>query len=78
MEYIDEMIKLCYIVVICDLDDFMCNKYFLCLYLFNCYIELFIVMIMYNEDEVLFVCIMNVCVIFFVVLWFDRLDLDNV
>lgn len=59
MEHIDEMTKLRYTAATCDPDDFMRNKYSLRPYLLNRHTELFIVMTMYNEDEVLFVRTMN-------------------
>lgn len=77
MEHIDEMTKLRYTAATCDPDDFMRNKYSLRPYLLNRHTELFIVMTMYNEDEVLFVRTMNACVTSSVVPWLDRPDPDN-
>lgn len=55
----DEMTKMRYTAATCDPDDFMASKYSLRPYLYNRQTELFIVMTMYNEDEVLFVKTMN-------------------
>lgn len=52
-----------YTAATCDPDDFMRSKYSLRQYLYGRDTELFIVMTMYNEDEVLFVKTMNACVI---------------
>lgn len=59
MEHIEEMTKLRYTAATCDPDDFMRQKYSLRPYLLGRQTELFIVMTMYNEDEVLFVRTMN-------------------
>ncbi|EJF67235.1 chitin synthase [Dichomitus squalens LYAD-421 SS1] len=59
MEKAEEMTKLRYTAATCDPDDFMRNKYTLRPYLMGRRTELFIVMTMYNEDEVLFVRTMN-------------------
>ena len=61
----EEMTKLRYTAATCDPDDFMRNKYSLRPYLMGRRTELFIVMTMYNEDEVLFVRTMNAYVHFF-------------
>lgn len=61
----EEMTKLRYTAATCDPDDFMRNKYSLRPYLMGRRTELFIVMTMYNEDEVLFVRTMNAYVVFF-------------
>lgn len=46
---------MCYIVVICDFNDFIFkNGYDLCFCMYNWYIEFFIVIIYYNEDKVFF------------------------
>lgn len=55
----EEMTKLRYTAATCDPDDFMKSKYTLRPYLYGRQTELFIVMTMYNEDEVLFVKTMN-------------------
>lgn len=55
----DEMSKLRYTAATCDPDDFMSSRYSLRQYLKGRQTELFIVMTMYNEDEVLFVKTMN-------------------
>lgn len=55
----DEMNKMRYTAATCDPDDFMRSKYFLRPYLYGRHTELFIVMTMYNEDEVLFCRTMN-------------------
>ncbi len=55
----EEMTKLRYTAATCDPDDFMRSKYSLRPYLYNRQTELFIVMTMYNEDEVLFCRTMN-------------------
>ncbi|CCM03651.1 uncharacterized protein FIBRA_05795 [Fibroporia radiculosa] len=59
MEGNEEMTKLRYTAATCDPDDFMRNKYSLRPYLYSRHTELFIVMTMYNEDEILFVKTMN-------------------
>ncbi|KAH9837347.1 chitin synthase [Rhodofomes roseus] len=59
MEDSEEMTKLRYTAATCDPDDFMRKKYSLRPYLYNRHTELFIVMTMYNEDEVLFTRTMN-------------------
>ncbi|KAI8990609.1 chitin synthase 2 [Trametes punicea] len=59
MEHIEEMSKLRYTAATCDPDDFMRQKYSLRPYLMGRRTELFIVMTMYNEDEVLFTRTMN-------------------
>ncbi|KZT73214.1 glycosyltransferase family 2 protein [Daedalea quercina L-15889] len=59
MDDIEEMTKLRYTAATCDPDDFMRKKYSLRPYLNNRHTELFIVMTMYNEDEVLFTRTMN-------------------
>ncbi|KAJ8483166.1 hypothetical protein ONZ51_g4901 [Trametes cubensis] len=59
MENIEEMTKLRYTAATCDPDDFMRQKYSLRPYLMGRRTELFIVMTMYNEDEVLFTRTMN-------------------
>ena len=55
----EEFTKLRYTAATCDPDDFMRNKYTLRPYLMGRRTELFIVMTMYNEDEVLFCRTMN-------------------
>lgn len=55
----EEMTKMRYTAATCDPDDFMRRKYSLRPYLYGRRTELFIVMTMYNEDEVLFVKTMN-------------------
>ncbi|KAH9949390.1 chitin synthase [Amylocystis lapponica] len=55
----EEMTKLRYTAATCDPDDFMRSHYSLRPYLYKRHTELFIVMTMYNEDEVLFVKTMN-------------------
>ncbi|KAF8578758.1 glycosyltransferase family 2 protein [Ramaria rubella] len=55
----EEMTKMRYTAATCDPDDFMRKKYTLRPYLYGRQTELFIVMTMYNEDEVLFVKTMN-------------------
>ncbi|KAJ3477033.1 hypothetical protein NLI96_g10743 [Meripilus lineatus] len=59
MERQEEMTKLRYTAATCDPDDFMKSKYSLRPYLLGRKTELFIVMTMYNEDEVLFCRTMN-------------------
>lgn len=59
MDNIEEMTKLRYTAATCDPDDFMREKYSLRPYLLGRRTELFIVMTMYNEDEVLFTRTMN-------------------
>ncbi|KAF8899212.1 chitin synthase 2 [Infundibulicybe gibba] len=56
---IEEMSKMRYTAATCDPDDFMSSRYSLRPYLLGRETELFIVMTMYNEDEVLFVRTMN-------------------
>ncbi|KAI0360959.1 chitin synthase 2 [Trametes cingulata] len=59
MDHVEEMTKLRYTAATCDPDDFMRQKYSLRPYLMGRRTELFIVMTMYNEDEVLFTRTMN-------------------
>ncbi|KAF8841959.1 glycosyltransferase family 2 protein [Paxillus ammoniavirescens] len=59
MSDVEEMTKMRYTAATCDPDDFMRRKYSLRPYLYGRRTELFIVMTMYNEDEVLFVRTMN-------------------
>ena len=59
MDKTEEMSKLRYTAATCDPDDFMRQKYTLRPYLMGRRTELFIVMTMYNEDEVLFCRTMN-------------------
>ncbi|KAH0591202.1 hypothetical protein H2248_001294 [Termitomyces sp. 'cryptogamus'] len=56
---VEEMSKMRYTAATCDPDDFMSARYTLRPYLMGRPTELFIVMTMYNEDEVLFVRTMN-------------------
>ncbi|RDB28666.1 Chitin synthase 2 [Hypsizygus marmoreus] len=56
---VEEMSKMRYTAATCDPDDFMSSRYSLRPYLLGRHTELFIVMTMYNEDEVLFVRTMN-------------------
>ncbi|KAK0208700.1 chitin synthase [Desarmillaria ectypa] len=58
-EHEEEMTKMRYTAATCDPDDFMKSRYSLRPYLYGRHTELFIVMTMYNEDEVLFVKTMN-------------------
>ncbi|KAF9055943.1 chitin synthase 2 [Panaeolus papilionaceus] len=55
----EEFTKMRYTAATCDPDDFMASRYSLRQYLSGRQTELFIVMTMYNEDEVLFVRTMN-------------------
>jgi chitin synthase len=55
----EEMTKMRYTAATCDPDHFMASKYSLRPYLYGRHTEIFIVMTMYNEDEVLFVKTMN-------------------
>jgi len=55
----EEMSTMRYTAATCDPDDFMRKKYTLRPYLYGRKTELFIVMTMYNEDEILFVKTMN-------------------
>lgn len=55
----EEMTKMRYTAATCDPDDFMGSRYSLRPYLLGRQTELFIVMTMYNEDEVLFCKTMN-------------------
>ncbi|KAL1713663.1 glycosyltransferase family 2 protein [Schizophyllum commune] len=55
----EEFSKMRYTAATCDPDDFMKSRYTLRQYLSGRHTELFIVMTMYNEDEVLFVKTMN-------------------
>ncbi|TFK87587.1 glycosyltransferase family 2 protein [Polyporus arcularius HHB13444] len=59
MDKTEEMTKLRYTAATCDPDEFMRQKYTLRPYLMGRRTELFIVMTMYNEDEVLFCRTMN-------------------
>ncbi|KAF8665496.1 hypothetical protein AX16_000511 [Volvariella volvacea WC 439] len=56
---VEEMSKLRYTAATCDPDEFAPLRYTLRPYLYKRHTELFIVMTMYNEDEVLFVRTMN-------------------
>ncbi|KAF9469704.1 chitin synthase [Collybia nuda] len=56
---VEEMSKMRYTAATCDPDDFMSSRYSLRQYLMGRQTELFVVMTMYNEDEVLFVKTMN-------------------
>ncbi|KAG8801967.1 Chitin synthase, class 2 [Serendipita sp. 398] len=58
-EKAEEFCKMRYTAATCDPDDFVRNKYSLRPYLYGRHTELFIVLTMYNEDEVLFVRTMN-------------------
>jgi Chitin synthase./Chitin synthase N-terminal. len=60
---IEEFSKMRYTAATCDPDDFMASRYSLRPYLLGRQTELFIVMTMYNEDEVLFVRTMNAWVV---------------
>ncbi|KAG9092245.1 Chitin synthase, class 2 [Ceratobasidium sp. UAMH 11750] len=55
----EEQTHMRYTAATCDPDDFATSRYSLRPYLMNRQTELFIVMTMYNEDEVLFVKTMN-------------------
>lgn len=55
----EEMAKMRYTAATCDPDEFLSSRYTLRPYLLGRHTELFIVMTMYNEDEVLFVKTMN-------------------
>ncbi|EIN14423.1 glycosyltransferase family 2 protein [Punctularia strigosozonata HHB-11173 SS5] len=55
----EEHTKMRYTAATCDPDDFMSSKYSLRPYLYGRKTELFIVLTMYNEDEVLFCKTMN-------------------
>ncbi|KZT30962.1 glycosyltransferase family 2 protein [Neolentinus lepideus HHB14362 ss-1] len=55
----EEMSMMRYTAATCDPDEFMRSKYSLRPYLYGRQTELFIVMTMYNEDEVLFTKTMN-------------------
>lgn len=59
MSSAEEMTKMRYTAATCDPDEFMRRKYSLRPYLYGRHTELFIVMTMYNEDEILFVKTMN-------------------
>ncbi|KAI0316482.1 chitin synthase [Amylostereum chailletii] len=59
MDHAEEMTKMRYTAATCDPDDFMRQKYSLRPFLYGRQTELFIVMTMYNEDEVLFCRTMN-------------------
>ncbi|KAF8079053.1 chitin synthase 2 [Lyophyllum atratum] len=56
---VEEMSRMRYTAATCDPDDFMSSRYSLRPYLLGRQTELFIVMTMYNEDEILFVKTMN-------------------
>jgi chitin synthase len=60
----EEHTKMRYTAATCDPDDFMASKYSLRPYLYGRKTELFIVLTMYNEDEVLFCKTMNASVLF--------------
>lgn len=59
MSDVEEMTKMRYTAATCDPDEFMRRKYSLRPYLYGRHTEIFVVMTMYNEDEVLFVKTMN-------------------
>lgn len=59
---LEEMTTMRYTAATCDPDDFMRSNYSLRPYLYGRQTELFIVMTMYNEDEVLFAKTMNALV----------------
>ncbi|KZV65585.1 glycosyltransferase family 2 protein [Peniophora sp. CONT] len=59
MDSVEEFTKMRYTAATCDPDEFMRSKYSLRPYLYGRQTELFIVMTMYNEDEVLFTRTMN-------------------
>ena len=63
MDGAEEFTKMRYTAATCDPDDFMRSKYSLRPYLYGRQTELFIVMTMYNEDEVLFTRTMNAYVV---------------
>jgi chitin synthase len=63
MDNVEEMTKMRYTAATCDPDDFMRSKFSLRPYLYGRHTELFVVMTMYNEDEVLFCRTMNSCVV---------------
>ncbi|TRM61502.1 glycosyltransferase family 2 protein [Schizophyllum amplum] len=56
---VEEFSKMRYTAATCDPDDFMGSRYALRQFLSGRHTELFIVMTMYNEDEILFVKTMN-------------------
>lgn len=62
---VEEFSKMRYTAATCDPDDFMASQYSLRQYLWGRHTELFIVMTMYNEDEVLFVKTMNAYAYYF-------------
>lgn len=55
----EEHTKMRYTAATCDPDDFMRSKYSLRPFLYGRHTELFIVLTMYNEDEILFCKTMN-------------------
>jgi hypothetical protein len=55
----EEMTKMRYTAATCDPDNFMSSKYSLRPYLYGRKTEIFVVMTMYNEDDVLFLRTMN-------------------
>ncbi|KAL7415762.1 glycosyltransferase family 2 protein [Mrakia frigida] len=55
----EEMNKMRYTAATCDPDDFQSSKYTLRPFLYGRKTELFVVMTMYNEDEILFLKTMN-------------------
>ena len=73
MDNSEEMTKLRYTAATCDPDDFMRQKYTLRPYLMGRRTELFIVMTMYNEDEVLFCRTMNAYVPYSCYQWREQL-----
>ena len=56
---VEEMSKMRYTAATCDPDEFKALRYSLRPYLMGRHTELFIVMTMYNEDEILFLRTMN-------------------
>lgn len=71
----EEFTTMRYTAATCDPDDFMKKKYSLRPYLYGRHTELFIVMTMYNEDEVLFCKTMNACVLILFRLVYSIVDL---
>ncbi|KII93958.1 glycosyltransferase family 2 protein [Plicaturopsis crispa FD-325 SS-3] len=59
MNNLEEMTKMRYTAATCDPDQFMQSRYSLRPYLYGRKTELFIVLTMYNEDEILFAKTMN-------------------
>lgn len=69
---VEEMSKMRYTAATCDPDEFKAMRYSLRPYLMGRHTELFIVMTMYNEDEILFLRTMNAYVFSLILVCFSH------